>query len=508
MNKLFINAHFHTMNKEGDIAKALLVKDGLISEVIRGALPHLGDIEIIDLQGCHVFPGFIDTHTHSFEGGLYSQSLDLSQATTLKQVLEMIDAYYSKGKTEKTEQLDAFRFDENKTDAGRFPYVSELDKVCPDIPLVLRRIDGHSSVVNNAAWKKFYNSNQAKLSADLLPLNFSPDFILRGGLNDQLVHWFHANSPQQVILKAYQNASRIALANGITTVHSMVGDSQQSIMHYEWLRDNLDKFEVGYILYPQSFNLKAALDAGATRIGGCILADGALGSYTAALRQPYQNKSDTTGQLYQTDEFWKGFINQASEHNLQVAVHCIGDKAIRQINDVYLSLSRKGNRDLRHQLIHCELTPDDLLDEIVQSGAIPVMQPAFDLYWGAEDGFYQKVLGTDRKNQMNRFRTFFQRGVPITGGSDWYITELDALQGIRAAVSHHNPEERISPFEAVKMYTVNAAFLSHDENRLGRLETGFEADFVCLEDDILDVVKLDRASVRATYKQGREVFSR
>lgn len=506
MNKLFINAHFHTMNKEDDTAKALLVSDGVINDVIRGNLPRSSDWEIIDLKGRHVFPGFIDTHTHSFEGGLYSQSLDLSQATTLKQVLELIDAYYNKGRIEKAEQLDAFRFDENKTDAGRFPYVSELDRVCPDIPLVLRRIDGHSSVVNSAAWKKFFAANQEKISVEFLPSDFSDDYVLRGGLNDQLVHWFHANCPEQIIQTAYKNASRIALANGITTVHTMVGDSQQSIMHYEWLRDNLNKFEVGYIPYPQSFNLKAALDAGATRIGGCILADGSLGSYTAALRKPYQNKTDTTGLLYKTDDFWKDFITQAADHNLQVAVHCIGDKAIKQINDVYLSLSGNGNSDMRHQLIHCELTPDDLLGEIVQSGAIPVMQPAFDLYWGADNGFYQKVLGSERKNQMNRFRTFIRHGVPITGGSDWYITELDALQGIRAASGHHNPAERISPFEAVKMYTVNAAYLSHDENRLGRLETGFDADFVCLEDDILKSQGLANAVVKSTFKQGREVF--
>jgi len=501
MKKLFINAHFHTMRSEGDTANALLVTDGIITEVIRGALPHTPDCEIIDLKGAHAFPGFIDTHTHSFEGGLYSDSLDLSQTKTLSQVLELINAYYNKGRTEQAEQLDAFRFDENGIDAGRFPLVPELDRACPDIPLVLRRIDGHSSVVNSAAWKMFQSAHQNVSFG-----SFTDDFVLRGSLNDELVHWFHANCPQQKILTAYANASRIALANGITTVHTMVGDSQQSIMHYEWLRDNLKEFETGYILYPQSFNLKAALDAGATRIGGCILADGSLGSYTAALRRPYQNQSETTGLLYQTDEFWKEFIKQAAEHDLQVAVHCIGDRAIKQINAAYLAAAKQG-KDLRHELIHCELTPDDLVQEIGASGAIPVMQPAFDLYWGAENGFYQKVLGTERRKQMNRFKTFTEKGVPVTGGSDWYITELDALQGIRAAAGHHNPEERISPFEAIKMYTVNAAYLSHDENRLGKLETGFDADFVCLDKNILDLGGLADAMVKATFKQDREVFS-
>lgn len=509
MKKLFTNATFHLMNDENETVQAILVEMGKIAEIYQHSPLFPEGIESIDLKGCHVYPGFIDTHTHSFEGGLYSQSLDLSQAASLKEVLQMIDAYYGKGKSEQAEQLDAFRFDENRIDEKRFPTRAELDRVCPDIPLVLRRIDGHSSVVNSVGWKQFYQQNEAKLKGDLPPGDVnSAEFVLRGALNDKLVHWFHSNCAEQTILAAYQNASRIALANGITTVHTMVGDSQNSIMHYRFLRENLDKFEVEFILYPQSFNLKAALDEGATRIGGCILADGSLGSYTAALRAPYADKPGEYGLLYHDENFWKDFITEAAAHKLQVAVHCIGDKAIKQINDVYLELARTDNNELRHQLIHCELTPDDLLQEIVESGAVPVMQPAFDLYWGAADGFYQKVLGEQRKNQMNRFRTFTEKGVRITGGSDWYITELDALQGIRAAMHHHNPEERLTPFAAVQMYTVNAAHLSHDEHRLGKLQKGFDADFVCLDKDILSGVVNDETIVISTYKKGKQVYSR
>lgn len=502
MKKLFKNAAFHLMDDKNKKANSIMVDNGKIIEIYFEEVSPHNNVECIDLKGNHVYPGFIDTHTHSFEGGYYSQSINMLHASSIPQVLELINDYYLKCDKSEIDIIDAFRFDENNVEEKRFPTTIELDKACPDIPFVLRRIDGHSSAVNSFAWKKFLQANP-----EAATLKTKTDSLLRGALNDAVVHWFLENLSEQSIINAYHNASIIAVENGITTVHAMIGDSQNSISHYKLLQDNINLFDTEFILYPQSFNIKAALEVGATRIGGCILVDGSLGSYTAALRQPYADKPETSGILYHDDLFWEKFITEAAGQNLQVAVHCIGDKAIKQINDIYLKLYNQKNHDLRHELIHCELTPDDLLEEIVRSKAVPVMQPAFDLYWGGESRFYQKVLGEKRANEMNRYKTFFQKDVTITGGSDWYITELDALQGIRAAVNHNNPDEAITPFEAVKMYTVNAAWLSHDEKRLGKLEVDFDADFVCLDNDVLTPEGLKSAKVQATFKKGKMVYS-
>jgi hypothetical protein len=503
MKKLFYNASFYLLNRSNDIAQAILTENGVIKEIFFGAIPSLADYEAIDLKGSHVYAGFIDTHTHSFEGGLYSQSINLSKVSSINEALELIRDFYHVHHLEKLDVMDAFRFDENNVIEKRFPTQAELDSVCTDMPLVLRRIDGHSSAVNSMAWEKFCLANAGYVKT--INSTAGKD-VIRGELNDKVVHWFLDNLSEQTILKAYVKASEIAAANGFTTIHTMVGDSQKSITHYKLLQAHLKQFDIEYILYPQSFDIRAALDAGAKRIGGCILVDGSLGSYTAALRNPYSDKPETSGILYHDNAFWESFIREAHQHQLQVAVHCIGDRAIKQVNDIYLSLYREQSHDLRHELIHCELTPDDLLDEIVQSHAIPVMQPAFDLYWGGQNRFYEKVLGSQRSLKMNRFKSFIDKGVPVTGGSDWYITELDALQGIRAAVNHHNPQERIDPATAIKMYTSNAAYLSHDEQRLGMLDKNFEADFVCLSDNILTESGLNKAKVLATYKKGKQIF--
>lgn len=505
MKKLFINARLHLLDNNNRIAQSMLTIDGKIEEIYFNDNPSYPDCEVFDLKGLDVYPGFIDTHTHSFEGGLYSQSVNLCQVSTISETLDLIRDYYHRHHDDGLSVIDAFRFDENNIIEKRFPFQEELDSVCSDMPLVLRRIDGHSSAVNSLAWERFCKANSDYLKS--LDNNVGRE-VLRGELNDIVVHWFLDNLSDQTILKAYKHASRIAAENGFTTIHTMIGDSKNSITHYQLIRDNMNSFDVEYILYPQSFNIKAALDMGATRIGGCILVDGSLGSYTAALRKPYTNNPQTSGILYHDNNFWERFIIEAHNNGLQIAVHCIGDRAIKQINDIYSKLYQKSNHDLRHELIHCELTPDDLLAEIVQSKAIPVMQPAFDLYWGGENRFYHKVLGTQRSLEMNRLNSFIQQGVPITGGSDWYITELDALQGIRSAVNHHNVNERLSIMSAIDIYTQNAAYLSHDESRLGKLSKGFDADFVCLSEDIGNHDGLAKANVVATYKRSRQIYLR
>lgn len=503
MYKLFINAHIHTMLTPVDKAVGMLCRDGRILELFPDVLPSLPDAEIIDLKNSYVYPGFIDTHTHSFEGGLYSQAVNLQEARTIAEVLEKIDYYYREISGSEVNILFAFRFDENQIAERRFPTHKELTSVCPNKPLLLRRIDGHSCVINLLA-REMYLANHTDISC----VELENTEVYRGDVNDALVHWFHSNLSQEMVLNAYHNAAKIAAQNGHTTLHTMIGDAKDSITHYKLIAEQLTRFAVEYILYPQSLNLKAALEAGATRIGGCILADGSFGSHTAALRRPYHDAAEEFGVLYQTAEYWLKFISDATKNGLQVGIHCIGDKAIKQINDIYLKLQREYNHDLRHMLIHAELTPDDLVGEIALSHAACVMQPAFDLYWGGEDGFYAGALGFPRVQQMNRFKTLEQQGTLVTGGSDWYITELDALQGIRAAVHHNNPLERVTPFQAISMYTRSAALLSHDEHRLGTLEIGKQADFCCLTADLMQTEGLATAQVAATYKNATQIFSR
>lgn len=250
------------------------------------------------------------------------------------------------------------------------------------------------------------------------------------------------------------------------------------------------------------FDISKALELGAKRIGGCILADGSFGSHTAALFQPYADEPANIGILYHDDDFWNAFVMEAHEKNLQVAVHCIGDRAVNQILTAYEKAQQKNPKDLRHELIHCELMNDEMLARASRANVSCVVQPMFDRLWGGDSDLYARVLGLDRAMQTNRFQSQRRNGILATGGSDWYITDLDALKGIDAAVKHHNPNEALKPYDAIKLYTVNAARLSHDENRLGLITQGYQADFICLEKDIFTEKDIASIPIKAVYKKG------
>ena len=284
----------------------------------------------------------------------------------------------------------------------------------------------------------------------------------------------------------------------------MIGDAQMSNQHYKLVRDHLNEFPVSFELYPQSFNIRDALELGAKRIGGCILADGSIGSHTAAMTLPYKDKN-TRGILYHNDEFWQEFVAQAHKEHLQVAVHCIGDAAIHQINSAYATQDREEVKELRDELIHCEVTPDSLIQEIAKSGAVAVMQPAFDLLWGGNSGLYSERLG-ERYKIMNRFQSLSRQGISICSSSDWYVTDMNIAMSLYALIHHHNPQEKLEPIEAIKSYTENNSWLNHTEDSLGIIEEGYIADLSVMDTDFTKLFDWNKVRTLLIIKDGNIVY--
>ena len=483
--KLYHNAKFYSMVIEGDYFSAVLVENGLIKECF-SKKPQLLNVEEIDLDGATIFPGFTDSHTHSFEGGLYSLGANLNSATSISEVLELIATSPLVGNYK-----FAFSLDENQLKERRFPTKDELDKVCPNNPLLVRRVDGHSCVINSKALE-IINFGE-KLSTDF-------DGFLNREKNDIAAHTFHNTLTDDAIISSYMAANKIALKSGITTVHTMIGDAQYNYNHFPLIQSNLDKFDIDFILYPQILDVKKAIEVGSKRVGGCILADGSFGSHTAALTQPYSDQPDNSGALYQSDEFWNNFVLDAHQNDLQVGVHCIGDKAIEQIVNAFVHAQKKEFKNLKHQIIHNELMSDSSLELMKKYKISAVMQPMFDKLWGGENGFYSKVIGVDRALKMNRLKTIYDSGVLLAGSSDWYITTLDILEQLQAAISMTNKAEQLSVHEALTIYTKNSALLSNSNN--GTIQNGKIADFTLLENDPFVTKSFLNNRVVAVVKRG------
>ncbi|RLC58775.1 MAG: hypothetical protein DRH89_00130 [Candidatus Cloacimonadota bacterium] len=490
--KLLYNARFYSMRQEGEFFSAVLIdNNGTIIDVYN-SIPILDDIEQINLNGAFVYPGFVDTHTHSFEGGLYSLGADLGYVKNLDEVFQLLEAV-----SPISGKIFAYHFDENNIAEKRFPTASELDKLYPDTPVILRRVDGHSCVINTIAAKMIDWQKP-------LPVDFNGHLNQRW--NGSASNWFHRNMNDEGVLKAYNKAAEMAVKNGHTAVHTMIGDAYSDPKHYKLIQDHINDFPVEFILYPQITDVKIALELGAKRVGGCVLADGSIGSHSAALLQPYTDAPDNIGVLYRSTEDWQKFILEAHANNLQIAVHCIGDAAITQILSLYEKAQNEDKKDLRHEIIHNELTSDEMIDRIAKAGCSAVMQPMFDRLWGGLNGLYETRLGKERTARMNRLASIYKKGILLTGGSDWYITDIHALKGIDAATRMHNENERLTPYQALEIYTKNAAYLSFDEDRCGTIEIGKQADLTCLKEDVITTENIAEIEILAVYKKGRIIY--
>lgn len=481
--KLFTNATFHTMRQPGECECAMLTKNGIIKELFCGNIPQMQNAQIIDLDGASVYPGFIDTHTHSFAGGLYLLCTDLINTKSISELIEKIKA------TPPLANMHiAWQLDETNLLEKRFPTKAELDKAFPHIPVLIRRVDGHSCVVNTHAQRT---------------MELCTSSVLTGTDNDFAVHKFHGRIDKEGIISAYMAAEKLALSRGHTSIHTMIGDAAEDPRHYAFLDAHRSAFTLDWVLYPQVCSVEKALELGADRVGGCVLADGSFGSHTAGLTSSYAD-ADTKGCLYQSDNFWENYVVAAHLAGIPACVHAIGDAAVEQVLKAIEKAQKMKEKDIKHQIIHAELLSDTQIERMAASHAVAVMQPMFDKLWNNPGGLYPQVLGVERSQKTNRLRDMFRKKVLVTGSSDWYITALDALQGFAAAKNMHNPQQSLTPFQAMSLYTSNAGKISGNL-KIGMLAPDYQADFVCLNKELFVcdlVARKTPAKVTKTYKKG------
>jgi predicted amidohydrolase YtcJ len=334
-----------------------------------------------------------------------------------------------------------------------------------------------------------------------LPKNFNG--ILRRRENDFVANCFHQKVDEEGIIRAYKKVSELAVKNGLTTIHTMIGDGRNDVEHLPFLQKNVSEFPIEFVLYPQITDVKTVLNLGLQRIGGCILADGSFGSHTAGLKKPYFDQPENVGCCYQTDEYWEHFVQEAHDADLQVFIHAIGDAAIQQVINAYKKAQLKSPKPLRHAVIHNELTDDAMLHDMAKYGMAAVMQPIFDRLWAGKNGLYEQVLGTERTKSTNRFRSILKRKILLTGSSDWYVTDLNPFAAIHAAANTHNPEESVTSFEALQLYTSNAAKLSGDEARLGLITEHYQADFIVVNKNLLESFQPNEIHLQGVFKKGK-----
>lgn len=494
--EFIINAKkIYTFDNSNNIYNTMLIQDGKIKELSNSPLPY--KLEKIDYPEHYIVPGFIDSHTHILGTGLQLVFPEVSSAQSLEEIFDKISD--ASNIAQEHGFLVVYNFEPDNTKERRYPHRRELDRVISGYPLLLYRIDGHSGVLNTKGLEQVLETKDKILEQGLeYDENKEPTGILRGKAYEFTARFFTGKFNQELRVQAFEKACELAIKNGVTTMVTMLGTEVDNIT-CELLLQVQDKLPIEVIPFYQTKDIIRVKELNLPRIGGCILIDGSFGSHTAALKEDYSDEPQNKGVLYLTDEELTRFYQESDANGLQTAVHAIGDRAIAQVVRCFESFL-KDNR-LRHRIEHCELLNDELVKRIRDLGLVVCVQPAFEHYWGGSDKMYKERLGK-RWQKTNPLNKLINSGIIVAAGSDSPITPINPLLGISSAVNHPNPEHRISPLQALQMFTKSGAYAICAENRVGSLKENYQADFVMLNQDPLENIP---NQIHAVYKKGKNL---
>lgn len=522
---IVINSKIWTANTELPFAEAMAVKDGQILAV--GSNSDIlkfknSDTEVLDKPGELILPGFIDSHLHFLTGGFALSSVILKDAQTKEEFVRRIKSFAS-GMNDGEWMLEGFW--DHKNWGGELPTRQWIDDFTGDIPVFISRSDGHMALANTAALKAAgIDKNTKDVDGGEIERdeNGSPTGIFKDNAMPLVSNHIPDYSPEQ-----YSNALDAAMAyvakQGVTSVHHM-----GTMADFEVFKTKQDSGGLKTRIYSTAplwdyekiLERKSQLDDNDPWLklnGAKIFADGSLGSKTAYFQEPYLDDPDESGLLMDDPEHMLEGILKADSLGLQIVVHAIGDKANHFILDFYeKAIIQNGKRDRRMRIEHAQhLLPEDI-SRFGELGVIASMQP-----WHLmDDGRWaEKTLGVERAKNSYSFRSLLDSGATLAFGSDWFVAPPVPLAGLYAAVTRQVldgskpegwiPSEKITLEEALRAYTIDAAFASFEEGVKGSLEVGKLADFVVLDRDLfsIDAMELNDAVVLWTFVGGVCMFT-
>jgi predicted amidohydrolase YtcJ len=523
---LLVNGKIWTVDPARPEAEAVAIANnhvvavGSNEEISRWKQP---GIPVIDLEGRRVLPGFNDTHVHFFAGGSNLTGPQLRYAKSQEEFRNTL-AVFAKGQS-KGRWITGGNWDHENWTPARLPTRELIDDATRDWPVMIKRLDGHMSLVNSLALTLAgvdKNTKDVPGGVIVRDANGNPTGILKDAAQELAGRIIPPPSEQQII-DAVRAAQNYANVQGVTSVQDMsaspaVFHAYQAMLHSGQLRVRISGHQpLTTWQRLAEIGVTASFGNDYLRIGGLKgYSDGSLGSTTALLFQPYMDSPNTSGipsaELSNPQGMFHN-IEGADAAGLQIAIHAIGDKANNTVLGFYQRITQEhGGRDRRLRIEHAQhLVPADI-PRFGQLGVIASMQP----YHLMDDGRWaEKRIGPERAKTTYAFRTLLDTGATLAFGSDWDVAPMSPLMGIYGAVTrrtldgkHPNgwaPEQKITVAEAVKAYTMGSAYASFEEKRKGSIEPGKLADLVVLTDDIftIDPVKIVDTKVYMTIFDGK-----
>ncbi|NIJ12170.1 hypothetical protein FHU38_002514 [Saccharomonospora amisosensis] len=409
------------------------------------------DAEVVRLDGALVTPAFVDAHVHATATGLHLTGLDLSGVGDSGELLAAVRAAATPG-----EVLLAHGWDETTWSSPRLPSRTELDEAAGGVPVYLTRVDAHSALVSTALLALAPDAERAD--------GWSPQGPLTRAAHHRVRRAARAAITGEQRRRAQQAFLSAAAAAGIASVHECAGpdiSGEDDLRALLALARQPDVPEV-IAYWGELGAAELAHRLGARGLAGDLFVDGALGSATAALHQPYADRPHTTGARYLDAAAIADHLVTCTEAGIQAGFHVIGDAAVTEVvagfalAEKALGANGAGRARLAargHRLEHVEMIDREQARQLAGWGVTASVQPLFDAAWGGRDGMYATRLGPDRATTLNPFATLAAEGLLLTFGSDAPVTLLDPWATVRAAVHHRTPGAGISARAAFNAHT-------------------------------------------------------
>ncbi|MCP4723637.1 MAG: amidohydrolase [bacterium] len=518
------NGKIATVDENFSIVEAVAVKDARI--IFTGSNSEIGQFigdntEVVDLDGKLALPGLIDAHAHLHSLGNELANLDITGTTGFSQIIDIVAERVRSA--EPGEWILGGRWDHNDWPDKKFPVHDALSRISPDNPVYLRRVDGNSAFANAKALEiAGITKDTPDPTGGVIhrKSNGEPSGVLINRAMNIVLEHIPPDSDEYFERKFLQ-AVESCLSVGLTGVHEagigdkavrlykkLIDEERLDLRLYAMLGDQENPEQEGDLV---SFFRQRKID----NYGDHFLSvksiklffDGALGSRGAAFFDPYTDDPDNNGLLRVTPDYIYRVSKAALEVGMGVNTHCIGVRGNRLCIDAYeKALLENPTEDHRFRIEHAQIVRDEDIQKFKELDIIPAMQPTHctsDMY------FVEDRVGHERAKGAYAWRSYIDAGMVIPSGSDFPVESNNPMLGIYAAVTRQDkegypeggwfPEQRMTIEEAVKGFTIWAAYGAFQENILGSIEVGKLADFTVLDKDILTIQPIDILSAKTLY---------
>lgn len=507
VDRILINARIYTVDSAFSMAQAMAIDDGYIMEVGKtdSVLAHYWSLNVTDMEGKSVYPGFIDGHCHFLHYGVDQAYTDLTGTTSFLDVVERIKTH----DISKTSGWVIGRgWDQNDWEIKEFPTREALDKIFPNTPVYIERVDGHAALLNGRALELTGITETSSIAGGVVEVKQGK---CTGILLDNAMELAKKKMPTKsktFLTNALMKAQEDCFAVGLTSVqdagldlHELMtikaADEARKLQMRVYAMANPDQKTFDYFIEngqisTEHFKVQSFK----------FYCDGALGSRGAGLLEPYSDDPGNYGIYYFSPDSLQFMAQRVYNLGFQLCTHAIGDSANRLVLDTYGSILQ-GKNDLRWRIEHCQVVQKSDIDKFGKYSILPSVQPTHatsDMYWAKDR------LGPERIKYAYAYKDLMKQNGMYIGGSDFPVENIDPLYGFYAAVARKDrknfpekgfqKENAILRNDALKAMTIWAAYGAFEENVKGSLEANKYADFVVLDKDILSIPEPEILTVK------------